>query len=107
MESGHIQETAFESQQLRVDYAARVVTLKKKELKLTKKEYDLLALLTRNAGKVLTHDYILRQIWGHAHVEDAQYLRVHIGNLRQKLSDDPAQPKFILTEPGVGCRFLN
>ena len=75
-------------------------------LKLTRKEYELLRLLTRNAGKVLTHDFLLREIWGPAQADQAQYLRVHIGNLRQKLRDDPARPVFILTEPGVGYRFI-
>lgn len=98
-------ESKFTQGPLTIDFAARSVTLDDKALKLTKKEYELLALLTRNAGKVLTHDYILRQIWGPAHAEDAQYLRVHIGHLRQKLGDDPTAPRFILTESGVGYRF--
>jgi two-component system KDP operon response regulator KdpE len=106
LESGRIHESVFEHEGLSLDYGAHTVTLDGQPLKLTRKEYDLLALLTRNAGKVLTHDYILRQLWGPAQVDQAQYLRVHIGNLRQKLGDDPAQPKFILTEPGVGYRFL-
>lgn len=106
VESGRIQETGFESNGLKIDYTARTVLLKDETVKLTKKEYDLLCLLTRNAGKVLTHDYILRELWGPAQADQAQYLRVHIGNLRQKLNDDPASPAFILTEPGVGYRFI-
>jgi two-component system KDP operon response regulator KdpE len=106
VESGRIQETGFENNGLKIDYAARTVLLKGEAVKLTKKEYDLLCLLTRNAGKVLTHDYILRELWGPAQADQAQYLRVHIGNLRQKLNDDPASPSFILTEPGVGYRFI-
>lgn len=106
LESGRIQESVFVQGDLSVDYGGHTVTLKGENLKLTRKEYDLLALLTRNAGKVLTHDYLLRQIWGPAQTDQAQYLRVHIGNLRQKLYDDPSQPRFILTEPGVGYRFI-
>lgn len=90
-----------------IDYASRTVDLHGETLKLTRKEYDLLRLLTRNAGKVLTHDFLLRELWGPAQTDQAQYLRVHIGNLRQKLHDDPASPTFILTEPGVGYRFLH
>lgn len=99
-------ESKFTQGPLTIDFAARSVTLDDQPLKLTKKEYELLALLTRNAGKVLTHDFILRQIWGPAHAQDAQYLRVHIGHLRQKLADDPTAPRFILTESGVGYRFF-
>lgn len=106
IERGNIQETIFEYAGLRIDYAARSVSIEGRDIKLTKKEYDILALLTRNAGKVLTHDFILREIWGPAQADQAQYLRVHLGHLRQKLKDDPAQPKFILTEPSVGYRFL-
>lgn len=106
LEKGGIAETVFESEALRIDYVARTVTLAGEPIKLTRKEYDILALLTRNAGKVLTHDYILREIWGPAQADQAQYLRVHIGHLRQKLNDDPAQPRFIMTEPGVGYRFV-
>ncbi len=106
VENGNIQETSFENNGLKVDYVARSVLLSGEAVKLTRKEYDLLCLLTRNAGKVLTHDYILRELWGPAQADQAQYLRVHIGNLRQKLNDDPSQPSFILTEPGVGYRFI-
>lgn len=106
LEKSGVAETAFESEALRIDYVARTVTLAGSPVKLTRKEYDILALLTRNAGKVLTHDYILREIWGPAQADQAQYLRVHIGHLRQKLNDDPAQPRFIMTEPGVGYRLV-
>jgi two-component system KDP operon response regulator KdpE len=72
---------------------------------LSPKEYDLLAELVTNAGKVLTHRHILMKVWGPAHTEDAQYLRVFIRNLRHKLEPDPARPHYILTEPGVGYRL--
>lgn len=75
-------------------------------LKLTPKEFDLLALLLRNAGRVLTHRQILTAIWGPAHTEDMQYLRVLIGQLRGKLEDDQANPRYIQTEPGVGYRLV-
>lgn len=108
MESGQTSEAVFTQGPLTVDYAARTVTLAGETIKLTRKEYELLRLLTRNAGKVLTHDYLLREVWGPAQADSdqSQYLRVHIGNLRQKLHDDPAVPSFILTEQGVGYRFI-
>lgn len=75
-------------------------------LKLTPKEFDLLALLLRNAGRVLTHRQILTAVWGPAHAEDMQYLRVLIGQLRGKLEDDQANPRYIQTEPGIGYRII-
>lgn len=71
---------------------------------LTPKEFDLVALLARHAGRVLTHRHILTEVWGPAHNADTQYLRVFIGQLRQKLEEDPSEPKLILTEPGIGYR---
>ena len=106
LETGKTEEAIFTQGALKVDYAARTVELNGEAIKLTRKEYDLLRLFTRNAGKVLTHDFLLREVWGPAQADQAQYLRVHIGNLRQKLRDDPANPSFILTEPGVGYRFV-
>ncbi len=73
---------------------------------LTPIEYRLLGLLIANAGKVLTHRQILREVWGPAHSEDGHYVRVYMGHLRQKLEDDPAQPKHILTETAVGYRLV-
>ena len=106
LESGQTDEVVFVQDGLELDYASRKAQLDGHPVKLTRKEYDLLRLLTRNAGKVLTHDFLLREVWGPAQADQAQYLRVHIGNLRQKLKDDPAKPRFILTEPGVGYRFI-
>jgi two-component system, OmpR family, KDP operon response regulator KdpE len=74
-------------------------------LKLTPKEFDLLALLMRNAGRVLTHRQILTAVWGPAHTEDMQYLRVLVGQLRGKIEDDHANPRLIQTEPGIGYRI--
>jgi two-component system KDP operon response regulator KdpE len=69
-------------------------------------EYRLLALLIRSEGKVLTHHQMLREIWGPEHVESSPYLRVYVGNLRRKLETDPARPRHILTETGIGYRFV-
>lgn len=91
---------------LTVNYASRRVHVDGREVSLTRKEYDLLRLLTRQAGTVLTHDFLLRHVWGVAHAKETQYLRVHIGHLRQKLADDPNAPRFIWTEPGVGYRLI-
>ncbi len=74
---------------------------------LTPKEFDLLVLLARHTNRVLTHRQILSEVWGPAHSADTQYLRVFIGQLRQKLEDDPSDPRLILTEPGIGYRVAN
>ncbi len=87
-----------------IDIAAHQVERSGAPVRLTPKEFELLALLARNAGKVLTHRHILRTIWGPAHVEDTPYLRVLVGQLRQKVERNPAEPRLILTEPGVGYR---
>jgi two-component system, OmpR family, KDP operon response regulator KdpE len=75
------------------------------ELKLTPKEFDLLSFLSRHAGKVVTHKQILSAVWGPAHAADTQYLRVYIGQLRQKIEPDPSDPHVIITEPGIGYRI--
>ena len=98
-------EPVFRSGGLTVDLVQRVVTLDGKELRLSPREYDLLSLLVRHAGRVVTHQQILREIWGPAHVKETQYLRVYIGQLRQKLGDEPSEPSYIITEPGVGYRL--
>jgi two-component system KDP operon response regulator KdpE len=89
---------------LRIDDEAHRVERAGNAIRLTPKEFDLLILLARNAGKVLTHRHILQSLWGPAHVEDTPYLRVFIGQLRQKIETEPASPRLILTEPGVGYR---
>lgn len=88
-----------------IDLARRLVTLDGAEVKLTRKEYDVLALLTRHQGRLVTHRQLLTTVWGPAHVEDTHYLRIAIGHIRDKLGDDAADPRFILTEPGVGYRL--
>jgi two-component system KDP operon response regulator KdpE len=95
----------FRSSGLTVDMLRRIVTVDGREVKLTPKEYDLLRLLVLHAGKVITHRHLLREVWGPGSVHETHYLRVYIGQLRQKLEADPAQPKYILTEPGVGYRL--
>ena len=76
-------------------------------MKLTPKEFELLSFLARHAGKVLTHRQILTAVWGPAHGQDTQYLRVYIGHLRQKIEDKPDDPRIILTEPGIGYRIAD
>ena len=95
----------FAAGDLSVDLVRRTVRRGGSDVKLSPKEYELLKLLVTHAGKVLTHRQILTQIWGPAHVEDAQYLRVFIRSLRQKLEPDPARPYLIQTEAGVGYRL--
>ncbi|GLK86289.1 response regulator [Ancylobacter defluvii] len=91
---------------LAIDTLRRLVTRDGAPVKLTPKEYDLLVLLARHAGRVVTHRTLLTSIWGPAHGEDLHYLRVFIGQLRAKIERDPAQPTILRTEPGVGYRFM-
>jgi len=95
----------FRSGKLSVDLVRRIVTVSGVEVKLSAKEYDLLRILIAHAGKVLTHGFLLKEVWGPAHVEDVQYLRVYIRQLREKLETDPTRPELILTETGVGYRL--
>jgi two-component system KDP operon response regulator KdpE len=97
----------FVAGDLSVDLVRRIVKRAGAEVKLSPKEYDLLRLLVENAGKVLTHRHLLAKVWGPAHTEDAQYLRVFIRSPRHKLEADPARPALILTEPGVGYRLTS
>lgn len=95
----------FEFHGLSVDLSARTVKKSGIAVKLTGTEFSLLALLIRNVGKVLTHRFILEQVWGPTHVDETQYTRVYVGQLRKKIEDDPANPKLILTESGIGYRL--
>ncbi|MFA7227975.1 MAG: winged helix-turn-helix domain-containing protein, partial [Melioribacteraceae bacterium] len=90
---------------LKIDFAKRIIYKNNKELKLTNTEYLLLYLFFKNIDKVLTHNFVLKEIWGPTHTEDSQYLRVFIGQIRKKIEDDPARPKYIITESGVGYRM--
>jgi two-component system KDP operon response regulator KdpE len=95
----------FRTADLVVDLESHRVTRGTVDIPLTPREFETLRLLVRHAGKVLTHQQILREVWGPAHIHETQYLRVHIGTLRKKLEPEPARPRFIITEPAVGYRF--
>lgn len=95
----------LEFDKLMIDLTARTVTLDNEPIKLTATEYSLLILLAKNDGKVLTHQYILKNIWGPGYTLQSQYLRVFVGQLRKKIEPNPNNPQFILTESGIGYRF--
>jgi two-component system KDP operon response regulator KdpE len=90
---------------LKVDFEHRRVTLKGEAVKLTPTEYSLLEQLVTHPDKVLTHRELLSTVWGAEYRDETEYLRVYLGRLRRKLEDDPAQPRYLLTEAGVGYRF--
>jgi two-component system, OmpR family, KDP operon response regulator KdpE len=98
--------TVYSNGQLEVDLTARIVKLKGAEVKLTATEYSLLRLFVQHAGKVLTHQQILREVWGPNCLEQTHYLRVYVAHLREKLELDPSQPRLLVTEPGIGYRFM-
>ncbi len=99
------QESVFILLDLRVDLSQRQVFLADKEVHLTPIEYKLLMVLIRHAGKVITHRQLLQEVWGPAHVNEVQYLRVYMTQLRHKLEADPARPRFLMNEPGIGYRL--
>lgn len=101
----HSPQPIFVAGNLSVNFDRREVALDGIPVKLTPTEYDLLKYMIEHAGKVLTHRMLLQEVWGPAYAEQAQYLRVFIGQLRKKLEKDPTRPRFILTDPGVGYRF--
>ena len=105
--SGDAQEVALEIGPLTIDLAYRRVLLDCVEVALTRKEYAVLAQLSRHPGRVITQQQLLKDIWGPTHLENSHYLRIVVGHLRQKLADDPTRPRFIATEPGVGYRLLS
>ncbi|EIL93351.1 response regulator [Rhodanobacter spathiphylli] len=96
----------YDDGHLAIDLARREVSLDGQGVALTRKEYAVLALLLRHAGRVVSQQQLLREVWGASHVQDTHYLRIVLGRLRQKLGDDPAAPRWLKTEPGVGYRFL-
>lgn len=96
----------FHSGTLEVDLTSRVVKVAGKEVKLTATEYALLRLFVQHAGKVLTHQQILREVWGPNYVDQTQYLRVYVAHLREKLEADPGKPTLFITEPGIGYRLM-
>ena len=99
-------EAVIQAGELEIDLVKRLVSRAGEPVRLSPKEYELLARLAEGDGKVLTHRALLTAIWGPAHVDDLPYLRVLVGQLRQKLEAEPSAPKHILTEPGVGYRFM-
>ena len=99
------EDAAFKVGDLEVDQLRRHVTLRGAEIKLTPIEYKLLTTLVRHAGKVVTHQQLLRDVWGPSHDDQAHYVRVYMAHLRHKLEAEPARPRYLLTEPGVGYRL--
>jgi two-component system KDP operon response regulator KdpE len=92
---------------LRIDLERRQVTMDGEEIQLTPIEYDLLRLLAENEGKLMTHPTILREIWGPAYAEESNYLHVYVSHVRRKIEPDPARPRYILNQPGVGYRLVD
>lgn len=103
---GAVKMTVIDAGPITIDLTRHLVTLTGDEVKLTATEFKLMAYLAANADRVLTHQAILRHVWGFEYEEHTEYLRVYIAQLRKKLEANPEQPKYILTEPGVGYRFL-
>ena len=95
----------FTAKGLKIDYPRRIITMNEKPVHLTPMEYKIVVLLSKNAGRVLTHDNIIREVWG-PFASDSQVLRVNMANIRRKLEENPADPEYILTEVGVGYRML-
>lgn len=100
-----VEETQYQFGDIQVDLATRIVTKSDHTVSLTKLEFDLLAALVRHAGKVLTHRFLLREVWGPQSTNEPHYVRVFMANLRKKLEDNPSQPCYLLTEQGVGYRL--
>lgn len=101
----NLQGDVFSTENLKIDLAKRLVSVDDQEIHLTPIQYRLLAVLVKHAGKVMTHQQILKEVWGPSYQENAHYLRIYMSQLRQKLEVDPTQPRFLLTESGVGYRF--
>ena len=98
-------QTVLESGEFHVDLESRAITVRGQPIHLTPKEFDLLVYFIKHAGKVLTHRTLLAALWGGNYVEQNEYLRVFVGNVRKKIEMDPAKPRYILTEPWIGYRF--
>lgn len=106
--TSQVQEsTVFQNGSLNIDLVSRTVTKNNIEVKLTATEYSLMILFVKNLGKVLMHRFILKEIWGPSYVDQSQYLRVFVGQLRKKIEDEPEHPKMILTESGIGYRMVS
>lgn len=100
------EETVIEVGDFRIDMSGHSVSVRGGEVRLTPKEFELLAFLARNHGRVITHRTLLGKVWGGDHTEQTEYLRVFVGNLRKKIEPDPAKPRYIITEPWIGYRFM-
>ena len=100
-------EPIINSEDLQIDLQSRTVRKKGELIKLTTTEYSLLALFAKNDGKVLTHQYLLRAVWGPGFINQSQYLRVFIAQIRKKIENDPNRPEYLITESGVGYRFIS
>jgi two-component system KDP operon response regulator KdpE len=98
-------EPVFQVDKLKMDVSRHVVVVDENQISLTPTEYEILRILLQNAGKVLTHHQLLRQVWGTAYEADMHILRVNISNLRRKIEPDPSRPHYLVTEPGVGYRI--
>jgi two-component system KDP operon response regulator KdpE len=105
--AGTAEEPTLSVDGLEIDLAGHRVTRDGAEIHLTPKEFDLLRVLARNSGRLMTHRTLLGEVWGHAYEDDTHTLRVHIANLRRKIEADPQQPRYIRTDPGVGYRFVS
>ncbi len=103
--AGKPDEPVLQVDDLKMDLSRRVVTVNENQISLTPTEYEILRLLLQNAGKVITHRQLLRQVWGTAYESEMHILRVNISNLRRKIEPDPARPHYLITEPGVGYRI--
>lgn len=99
-------EQPFITPNLSIDFASRTVTKASKQIKLTPTEFNLLRYLVRNEGKVLTHHALLEKVWGEEYIDSTEYLKVYVQRLRDKLEDDPAEPSIIISERGVGYKFI-
>ncbi len=103
--TGKSETSVFELGSLAIDLTNHIVRKNNEIVKLTATEFSLLALLARNQGRVLTHQFLLKEVWGYSYLEQTQYLRVFIAALRKKIENDPAKPELLITESGIGYRF--
>jgi len=103
--AGKLDEPILQVDNLKMDLSRRIVTVNDNQISLTPTEYEILRLLLQNAGKVLTHHHLLRQVWGTAYESEMHILRVNISNLRRKIEPDVSRPHYLITEPGVGYRL--
>lgn len=102
---GEETSSSFACKDLLIDIASHTVYKNNELIRLTSTEFNLLVLLIKNAGRVLTHQYLLKEIWGYSYLEQTQYLRVFVAQLRKKIENDPAKPELLITESGIGYRF--